>query len=381
MGKNIKVSVIIPVYNTGKYLKNCLDSVINQTLKDIEIICINDGSKDNSLDILKEHAKKYEHIKIFNQRHKGAGAARNKGLKKAIGEYVYFLDGDDFIKPDALEKAYKKITETNSEICIFKNRKLHETTQEYESCSWEKSLQYLPKKEVFNKYDIPDNFFMFCNIPAWTKLYRASFIKKFNLKFQTLTTCNDVYFNYMSLCMAKSITFLNEELITWRVKHNCTTTTRGEHIHCILDAFTKLKKDLIKKKIFDKLEITFYKRAKACYRYEIKQLKTEEEKEKWTLKLYRTLPIEYWTKEACRLNKINEKREKERQQNMFSIQNIKSHKVISLLGLKIKIKSKQLEQKEQLRLMDKKIKELSEQVKLLLKIAENRGELNAKIHT
>ena len=93
-----KVSVIIPCYNTEKYLKECLDSVINQTLKDIEIICINDGSTDNSLEILKEYAQKDERIKLIDRENKGVAKSRNEGIRKVTGQFVCFMDPDDYYK-------------------------------------------------------------------------------------------------------------------------------------------------------------------------------------------------------------------------------------------------------------------------------------------
>ena len=102
----VKVSVIIPVYNVEPYLKQCMDSVVGQTLKDIEIICVDDGSTDGSLDILKEYATEDSRIQIIEQKNAGAGAARNNGMRHATGKYLSFLDSDDFFEPRMLEKAY-----------------------------------------------------------------------------------------------------------------------------------------------------------------------------------------------------------------------------------------------------------------------------------
>ena len=102
----VKVSVIIPVYNVENYLEECLDSIINQTLKDIEIICINDGSTDNSLEILNDYASKDSRIKVLTQENKGLSATRNHGLKLAEGEYIYFMDSDDILELTALEELY-----------------------------------------------------------------------------------------------------------------------------------------------------------------------------------------------------------------------------------------------------------------------------------
>ena len=101
-----KVSVINPVFNVEPYLKQCMDSVVGQTLKDIEIICVDDGSTDGSLDILKEYATEDSRIQIIEQKNAGAGAARNNGMRHATGKYLSFLDSDDFFEPRMLEKAY-----------------------------------------------------------------------------------------------------------------------------------------------------------------------------------------------------------------------------------------------------------------------------------
>lgn len=103
----IKVSIVIPVYNVESYLEECMESVINQSLDDIEIICINDGSTDSSLKILERYESKYNNIIVINQENKGLSASRNIGIRKARGKYIYFLDSDDFINIKSMEKCYK----------------------------------------------------------------------------------------------------------------------------------------------------------------------------------------------------------------------------------------------------------------------------------
>lgn len=117
--ENIKISVIIPVYNTQKYLKKCLDSVLQQSLQDYEIICINDGSVDCSGEILKEYAANNDRIVLFTQTNQGLSAARNVGIKAARGEYIYFLDSDDYIEPDTLETAYHELETKRLDIVYF----------------------------------------------------------------------------------------------------------------------------------------------------------------------------------------------------------------------------------------------------------------------
>lgn len=114
-----KVSIIIPVYNAEKFLNKCLDSVINQTFKDIEIVCVNDGSKDNSLNILKEYQKKDNRIVIIDKANQGVSAARNDGIRKSTGEYITFVDSDDWLELDAIECVYNSITEKNVDVVKF----------------------------------------------------------------------------------------------------------------------------------------------------------------------------------------------------------------------------------------------------------------------
>ena len=118
----MKVSVIIPVYNVEKYLEECLDSVVNQTLKEIEIICINDGSIDNSVKILEKYRDKYSNIKVINQKNLGVGRARNVGVKLAKGEYIFFLDSDDYIEVDALEKCYIEAKQHRLDVVLIDSK-------------------------------------------------------------------------------------------------------------------------------------------------------------------------------------------------------------------------------------------------------------------
>lgn len=115
---NCKISVIVPVYNVEKYLKKCLDSIIDTSFKDYEIIVVNDGSTDRSLDILKEYEQKYNFIKVINQKNHGLGNARNKGIKESCGNYLFFVDSDDFLEKDSLKKMYDKTNNGNLDLVI-----------------------------------------------------------------------------------------------------------------------------------------------------------------------------------------------------------------------------------------------------------------------
>ena len=168
----IKVSIIIPVYNAQKYLRRCLDSLINQTLKEIEIICINDGSTDNSLNILKEYEQNDSRIIIINQENSGIGKARNSGIKIAKGEYIGFVDADDWVDKDYYEKLYNAAKKYDSDIAagdfyregkIFKTKKLKHTAEEF----------ITDKEKIFKKAVIPRYNYV------WNKIYRSSEVKKY----------------------------------------------------------------------------------------------------------------------------------------------------------------------------------------------------------
>ena len=124
MGNQPKVSIIIPVFNVEMYLKECLDSVLGQTLKDIEVICVDDGSTDASPQMLREYAEKDERLKIIYQENKGAGTARNVGMKEARGKYLFFMDSDDYCALDFLEKTTKYADEKKSDILVFISRRI-----------------------------------------------------------------------------------------------------------------------------------------------------------------------------------------------------------------------------------------------------------------
>lgn len=115
----VEISVILPVYNIEDYLSECLESISNQTFEDIEIICIDDGSTDKSLEILKEHSNRDSRIRIIEQENQGAGAARNKALEYAAGKYVYFIDGDDYLELTALEELHDLSIRKGTDFIIF----------------------------------------------------------------------------------------------------------------------------------------------------------------------------------------------------------------------------------------------------------------------
>ena len=218
--KNIpKVSVIIPIYNSEKYLEECLDSVLNQTLKSIEVICVNDGSTDHSLDILKKYKSKDKRIKIINKNHENAGIARNEGLKIAKGEYLSFLDSDDYFEKNALEKMYKTAkSEKDIDIVVAKAKQFKNSNKNFVKIDWSIRQELLPTKNTFNISEIKEDVFCVFMGWAWDKLFRNKFIKNNNFEFQSLTKQNDGYFVFCSLMRANKINVIDDFLLYHR-KH------------------------------------------------------------------------------------------------------------------------------------------------------------------
>lgn len=180
-----KISIVLPVYNTGEYLNKGIESLLKQTLKDIEIICVNDGSTDNSLQILLDYQNKDNRIVVVSQKNCGAGVARNSGLKIAKGKYVIFLDPDDFFELNMLEKLYLRMELTNAEVCIFQGFYYDNKTKEIITSPVELLREEcIPNQDVFSYRDIPNEIFTITTGGAWNKIFRNDFIKKIVLSFR-----------------------------------------------------------------------------------------------------------------------------------------------------------------------------------------------------
>ena len=208
------VSVIIPVYNTAPYLCQCLDSVVNQTLKNIQIILIDDDSTDDSFSILRKYSEKDRRITVIQQKKAGAGAARNKGLAIAQGEYLSFLDSDDFFDPAMLERMYKESKKLCVDITICQSRIFNNQTRRFSDNL--ETLKGIPEKDFFSYKDVY-KYFDFSIGWTWDKIFRKEFIDNYNIKFQKTETNNDCLFTFTALYNAKIIHIVNEVLVTWRI--------------------------------------------------------------------------------------------------------------------------------------------------------------------
>ena len=210
----VKLSIIIPVYNVENYLSRCLESILNQTFNDFEIICVNDGSTDNSLAVLQKFKSNDERIIIIDKKNEGSGVARNVGLSIAKGDYIYFVDGDDWIEDNALDKIVVKADELNTDILIFGGLSFYNNKGKNGGYSADKlPKQYLNK--VFSSKDIKKDIFKFPST-AWTKLYRREFLLKNNIKFQDIKVGQDQLPFFHSMIKAERIALLPENIYCYR---------------------------------------------------------------------------------------------------------------------------------------------------------------------
>lgn len=253
-----KVSVIIPVYNTAEFLHQCLDSIVNQTLQNIEIICVDDGSTDKSMDILSEYAANDSRITILTQQNKGGGAARNTGMKVARGEYLAFFDSDDFFDLTLLEKASAKADATNADIVLYGARTYNNETHEYSSISWMLNKAVIPTLDPFSPFDICDSVFQLTTGAPWSKLFRRSFSERNNLSFQEIYTTNDIYYVNSALSVAKRISWVDEALVSYRVGLSSNTQSKKDaHPLDFYGAFLALRVFLVEHSLYRKFEQSF----------------------------------------------------------------------------------------------------------------------------
>ena len=224
-----KVSIIIPIYNTDKYLRECLDSAVNQTLKDIEIICLNNGSTDGTAEILKEYEKRYNNVIVITREKSYAGVSRNHGLEVATGKYIMFLDSDDWLELDACEQLYNQITQNNNDFVYFN---MFDYLNEQKI---KKVINYKlkPFNKVFNEKDIKlyelTTPFISGAEPVY-KIYKKSFLDKYDIRFSSERFGEDVPFYVKAIVNAESVSILNKPFYIYRkYLQSSTTTCASEH--------------------------------------------------------------------------------------------------------------------------------------------------------
>lgn len=255
------ISIIIPIYNGEQYLNKCLDSVCGQTLKDIEIICINDGSTDKTLKILKKYASKDKRITIISTENNGQGAARNKALKIAKGEYIGFVDADDWVELDTFKLLYNKAKSKDLDLLFFQminyinnTKKLVETDLYNHSCFSENNIN---DDNIFNLKDTKDFLFRIPVCPV-SKLYKKKFLDSNNINFSEGMFFEDNDFFYKSYFKCKKAGFYPKQFYYRRRHDNSVTQTFDERkfdiikaANNVLDVFLENDYDTYKKDVIN----------------------------------------------------------------------------------------------------------------------------------
>ena len=213
-----KVSVIMPVYNAQNFLNDAIKSVLAQSMKALELICVDDGSTDGSLDILQYYASHDKRVTVLQQKHEFAGAARNKGIHIAQGAYITFLDSDDLMLPDALKNLCQAIETENADVAISKARYFSVNPKKSFPADWVYNSKIIAEVNgVISLQTCPKYLFQISSGEPWSKIFRRDFILQKHILFPALPRSEDVYFVFLAYSLANKITSLEKETILYRI--------------------------------------------------------------------------------------------------------------------------------------------------------------------
>ena len=218
----MKVSVIVPVYNQEKYIGRCIDSILSQTMTDFELILINDGSIDKSLDILKKYAKKDKRIKVIDQKNMGVAKTRNKGIDLASGEFIAFVDNDDYLDNTYLEEFLD--VSGDADVVVGGYKRVSE------------------EKVLFEKKITNNNWSKYENVAPWGKIIRASFLKENKIKFFSYSIGEDIIFNMDLYTLTDKIKVIDNSSYNWFFNTGSVSNTSQKVFNDdILVLFEKMK--------------------------------------------------------------------------------------------------------------------------------------------
>ena len=353
-----KISVIVPVYNVEKYIFQCVDSILNQTYRNIEIIIVDDGSTDKSSKICDEYQLKDSRVRVIHQKNKGLGGARNTGLKFATGEYVLFLDSDDWLECDALEIMINKIQNSRADIVIGGINLYIEETQEIKN-GWIKDFS-----DRTGVYSINNDNFIETFTPAWARLYRKSFLDNNNLKFVEHCYYEDNSWGCFIAIYTKKIAFV-KKVFFYRQHKNSITAIKDEKVFDWIKDF-KYFYNFIKNQNINNEKLEMAKLWYFLNFYYYYKLLSHKNKKIFRKKIREILPllnIDFKTIKETKVIKSTQEKEylvsflkflnsifmykyfyeyKSLIYKIFSIKNDYKHKVITIFGIKFKFKSKKL---------------------------------------
>lgn len=304
MEEKFKISVVIPVYNVEKYLHQCLDSILNQTFQDFEIICVDDGSTDRSLDILQEYKRKDDRFVIIQQNHFGAGFARNSGIRVAYGKYIQFLDADDYFELTMLEELYNHAEKYGADLTVCSSRKVDDdgNVTETGNPSFPINIYKVPMEQVFSRQDFKDDIFCLLTPMPWNKLYLKKMILDNNIEFPPISISEDIAFVHACVACADKIVAFNKELINYRFNRlGSLVSTRSHYTIDAVKSCMYLKQFLEARGLYSELETAYKKAVINHIRAEISYCNDDEYKE--FLTDFKNLLPNDWTKYQSALRK------------------------------------------------------------------------------
>lgn len=275
MDNNINVSILVPVYNVAIYLRQCLDSVVSQTLPGIEVICINDGSTDDSGKILEEYAQKYPFVRVIDKPNSGYGHSLNIGIEEANGKYIGIVESDDFIDPQMYLRLFEKAELYQAEVvkANFYNYRQNNGNEFFEM------LAPCPYEQIFEPVRIPQMFFG--EIYLWTGLYRRDFLNKKEIRFNETpgASYQDVGFTFKIYAATKRMLALKEGYYHYRRDNVTSSVFSLGKVFCVCDEFQEIKRYLtqhpeLQESVRDIVPYMQYKRymptfGRIAYRYKI----------------------------------------------------------------------------------------------------------------
>ena len=262
MLKQPKVSIIIPVYNTEKYINKCLDSLIYQTYENLEILCIDDGSTDNSLEILEQYAKKDSRIKILTQENKGQSTARNNGMAHATGDYISFVDSDDWVSLSLYKKFADAYNSTDGEVEIYMfNAVRYDEKPDLKNYIPAKVLnikiwEIKPDKLLYNANDSTNP--IDGNTGVWSKIYKKSFLDERNIKFEDGIIFEDKVFHFDTFFNSDKIFVSNDALYFYRYRASSTMNTMGSNVFDVFKANDMMLSILHESGMYEKNKYAYF---------------------------------------------------------------------------------------------------------------------------
>lgn len=268
------VSIVVPTYNAEVYLNECLDSLIGQTYRNIEIIVVDDGSTDVTLAMLQHYAENDDRITILQQEHAGGGAARNRGIDVATGDYLYFLDADDYADTQLLEKVVARIERDGSDIVVFPFYRYDERVKELLVASWGCRTDLFPG-DVVSWRDNPGFIFEAFHIYGWNKVFRRSLVEEHHLRYQDVYLAEDLMFTGCALVQASAISPMQDVLVIHRegIATNLSSN-KDMHPFDFISAFKAFKRYLEDEGLMDDLREGYCRWAMNACLYNLHTMNT-----------------------------------------------------------------------------------------------------------